>query len=854
MVIPLILGGIARGAALAGRGARWGLGPIKNHPASQWVANNPMTQSIVNHPLTQKVVQHPATKIVGGTAGLMGGLALAAARRSHRAAQKLGENEIGQKAALILIFPVILTIIDYFYGTNGIPLDSIFTGRLEIIELLGRIGTSAPYWAAVIIYWIMKKPQSKEEWIFPLALFMLGFFTLTFGVGSRWVFLHSVFAVITFAYLLDGFNADIKGVHWAFLIMVFMDIFGLATINNLFPETVLNLDTKNQFLSGNISTDIFFNRLLVPYWFFFYLFQIRPGRIKTAIAIGLTLFYTGYGLTSMVTPGSLPDTVGLDAQKEAAKKAGGKVIDTWRDTIASWLTGKIQYAVTGKVEENEFEPLGVYLENVQSADPRYYEDEDVIVWGTLKARTLDDPINIKVGCFVERDKKKTYASKTDPDKKFSVFALEEQDFACTFSKTLIGDKKPLRAGSNTIKAFADFNFETLAYLKTYFIDRERQRAMVREGLDPFKEFAIEDKSPIAVYTNGPAKIEMGTNNPLVSVSMGYIVEPSLDIKISNREGWQGRINQLEELVLFLPDGIDFNKDLSCNKKFVEYKLTNCELSCAKFVEFECKKVCEGFTNPTNPENTEEKDRCDNACTERTRACEGACGSFFTEGDQLYNGYALDVTDIKYKDESKDFEKGKLFRCRFQPTANVLGASPFTTKSFRVKARYDYTVEKPVSVGIDKLPEDKSGAPGPSTPTSFIKINNDAATTTSPIVTLLLSCSFESACIKMKISNKEAEVNSVPERDYAPSISWTLESGDGTKAVYVKYESKDRLWSNVYADNIELTTKPVVAPKLKLGEICGNDPLHCTNLENNAKCESGNCGFISNENRCGCITT
>ena len=125
----------------------------------------------------------------------------------------------------------------------------------------------------------------------------------------------------------------------------------------------------------------------------------------------------------------------------------------------------------------------------------------------------------------------------------------------------------LKSGSNTIKAFADFNFETLAFLKVYFMNRERQRAMVRQGLDPFEEFTIEDKNPIAVYTNGPAKIEMGTNNPLVSVSKDYIVEPSLDIRIDNREGWQGEIKRLKELVMFLPEGVDFNPQQSCNRKF-----------------------------------------------------------------------------------------------------------------------------------------------------------------------------------------------------------------------------------------------------------------------------------------------
>jgi hypothetical protein len=242
---------------------------------------------------------------------------------------------------------------------------------------------------------------------------------------------------------------------------------------------------------------------------------------------------------------------------------------------------------------------------------------------------------------------------------------------------------------------------------------------VREGRDVFDVYAIEDRSPIAVYTNGPAKIEMGTNSPLIGVSKDYIVQPSLDISLANREGWEGRINQLKELVLFLPEGVKMNPETSCNKKFVNYNLSvcgdpllsncceegdencmACTQSCEQFVKNECLEVCDGFTD------ADEKSRCQADCIDRETVCKKTCDSFFVEGGQKYNGYALDIEDIKFRDESKDFEKGKLFRCRFRPEpSEVLGNAPITTKSFRVKARYDYTVEKAVSVQIDKVPEE-----------------------------------------------------------------------------------------------------------------------------------------------------
>ena len=251
--------------------------------------------------------------------------------------------------------------------------------------------------------------------------------------------------------------------------------------------------------------------------------------------------------------------VGFNAWFSDFKKGGKALVSSWQ----AGFQRQIQFAITGKVEENEYEPLGVYLENVQPTAPRYYIDKDaddkdrfeeVIIWGTVRGRTLDDPINIEVGCYVEKGREKIRAGKEDPEHKFTIFALEEQDFACTFEEKQLREKI-LKKGSNIITVFADFNFETLAYLRVYFINRERQRAMVREGLDIFDELGIVDRNPVPVFTNGPVAIEMGTTSPLVGVSESYIASPRFSLAIKNRQGWEGRITGLRELILLFPKGV-----------------------------------------------------------------------------------------------------------------------------------------------------------------------------------------------------------------------------------------------------------------------------------------------------------
>jgi len=299
--------------------------------------------------------------------------------------------------------------------------------------------------------------------------------------------------------------------------------------------------------------------------------------------------------------------------------------------------------------------------------------------------------------YVKKDNKKIYAEKTDPDIKFSVFTFEEQDFACTFTKKQI-EEKSLEVGSNTITTFANFNFETLAYLKVYFIDKQRQRAMVREGIDIFEEFNIKDKNPIAVYTNGPAALEIGTTTPLIGVSPGTKVLPKLSLGLKNREGWKGKIRQLKELVIFTPKGVTLDIT-SCNKNFNDYSIDDCSKSCKDLVHDECTKVCnEGYEPRTSPHLD-----CISSCDQNLVKCGDECTFLFQDQGEYYTAYSLNLKNLKIRDEFKDFEKYKFFSCNFN-SDNVLENTPITTKFFRVKARYDYTVEQPITIIIDKVPE------------------------------------------------------------------------------------------------------------------------------------------------------
>ncbi len=640
-----------------------------------------------NHPVAQDIrgkvktgwggVKKAGGRIKTGAAagaGLMGGLALGSLR--------LGGKAIGKTAsAWLLIFPILLWILDFISGINGIQWDVIFTqgGTGFVLKLL----YSSPFLLFLGIYFILRMPRTIQELTFSITLIFLFVFIWSVGRANLWVFYHLAFAFGVFVFLLKGFDRDVEigNAHWFFLLIVVWDVFAFPTFG-LFNSNTIN----------NAVLEVLSNKLLFPIWLFYFFTFIEDSGLKKFLLIALWGFYIGYfGLQVVGSYGEVLQEV-TGQQREAVIEAPRRVIKNYMDLVRNWVTGQIQYAITGKVEENQYEPLGVTLENVQSAEQKYFEDEDVIVWGTVKARTLDDPINIQVGCFVKDGDDKTDADKVDPEKRFPVFTLEEQDFACTFNGGT------LKEGSNTITTFADFNFETLAFLKVYFINRERLRAMIREGQDAFDEFGIVDKNPVAVYTNGPAEIGMETTTPLIGVSEDYIAFPRFSLSMQNRQGWEGRITGLREVVLLFPENaniIDPGED--CNREFKVYSTTDCRNSCDKLVYEECTTVCNNY------ENQNERASCNRVCEEKSKDCSDQCKFLFEEEGQEYSGYSLtdnEIEEINKKMEDDDFETLQFFSCKFNPVLDVLGATPITTKFIRAKARYNYSVEKPVTVRIE----------------------------------------------------------------------------------------------------------------------------------------------------------
>ena len=430
----------------------------------------------------QRSEPRPASQGAGGGtktaavagAGLMGGLAAG----SFGKAKKHGGTLIVILAALLLLYDKVFK----YKGFEITSIDSIFGVFKFITSLAYALGIST------FFYFFVSRERSFRSLTPFIIAMVLGItamamaFRFGYAIGP---FLHMSF-IIMFWFGFIRQREDPVTANWWLVAFIFLDFYFYSLINHFSPDVA--------------------NVLIGVPWLFLFIIVVVYERTNNKWALGFmiaTLLY--FLVTAGPTFAEGLSMAGIEVEKPdypSWREVPGRVVEVIKEPFKkfsegskAWLSGQIQYAITGKVEENKYEPLGVYLENIQSAESSYYEDENVIVWGTIKAKTLDkeEGVKIKLGCYVkEEGKTREYKNADNVDPlTFQVYDYEEQDFVCTFNKCCEPKDTPdeckkkrsnckLKDGSNTITTFADFNFETLAYLKTYFINNERKRTMIRE--------------------------------------------------------------------------------------------------------------------------------------------------------------------------------------------------------------------------------------------------------------------------------------------------------------------------------------------------------------------------------------
>ncbi len=239
---------------------------------------------------------------------------------------------------------------------------------------------------------------------------------------------------------------------------------------------------------------------------------------------------------------------------------------------------------TGKVDENRYEQIGVYLDNVEAADPYFYSDEPVIIWATLNAMVLDEPINVEVSCESEG-----HSGVVIPYDEYEIDFSEQEDLECDLPASTF------KEGVHKATFNADFNFKTIAYLKNYFIDRVRLRTMTREGIDVLSQYGITDRNPVAVYSNGPVSIGMDTETQPIGIYTQRDNTILLGVTLDNR--WEGGMKEISLLIIQSPEGLvmrgstcegyEFEEDINSEEGYNTYVLNRTIRDVKSFKTFRC---------------------------------------------------------------------------------------------------------------------------------------------------------------------------------------------------------------------------------------------------------------------------
>lgn len=377
----------------------------------------------------------------------------------------------------------------------------------------------------------------------------------------------------------------------------------------------------------------------------------------------------------------------------------------------------------GSVERNQYESLGVYFRDIRAAQPRFFTDEPITVWGSIRGKTYQDAVIVNFTCFRWVEENRLEFPKVVPDKIFPVFELEETDVECVYRQLNederdgepVRDFIPFDHGTHKVTFSAIYNFDTNAYKKAYFMESDRYRSLIREDIDPLRQFGITERNPKSVFTNGPVEIGMDVDE-LTVVDEAREIKPSIFISLTNRQQiqdkdrkivsqWEGNIKKIHDLILLTPPGITIERpEEDCTPiPFEPYDQSMCDTSCGERHQ-SCQEAC-----------ADGGSYCSSQCEDKSRTCREECNFLFS-GEALggsYNGYALDTSSELFQGEGlyKNIDRYRTFGCRFLAEREaLLDDTPITTRNFRVRARYDYLLENHIQVRVERPKVDTTPTP------------------------------------------------------------------------------------------------------------------------------------------------
>lgn len=405
--------------------------------------------------------------------------------------------------------------------------------------------------------------------------------------------------------------------------------------------------------------------VFAPVWIIFFVFFAQDyldRHLAGILAKGLIIFWVFWVIWATLPAMQTVTNPLLQEGSTATVSPGDVAKNFWTATIKTYnklmnnakadVQKQIAYATgdvyTARVDANSNLQLGVTLDNLQPTQTKFKTSDTIGAFTTLKAETIDAPLTVGVTCIARNsdnsivDAKNVHVTPDTSTKKLDIRAAETQDIDCEVAPDT------LKAGKATITIGTEFDMQTLSYLKTYVMDKQRLRELRDAKIDPFQQYGITDRNPVAVYTSGPVSVAMGFGTPPVGIDREQDEFTGI-LGITLQNQWPGTINAVQDVTILVPKGFT-------------------------------------ITDITTGEQIKQGD-----CTKVTTQdwCDESVSNIYTItpnfGKIEQNGAATIRARISIHRPDYD---------------GVLGATPINTKYFKAVADYTYALEKATTLIID----------------------------------------------------------------------------------------------------------------------------------------------------------
>ncbi len=307
-----------------------------------------------------------------------------------------------------------------------------------------------------------------------------------------------------------------------------------------------------------------FAAFLAPYAFFLwvitpafalYISYMTKKRLYSLWLFALLVLAIITLISRIVSP-FFPNVSGqLDVAKnlgEALRNIKESFKGFWKALTGGFLIGvkkfplvlekTINYATGGYyaslIEDQQGEPVGVYINSFQPMSEVFFEDEPVYLWAEIKGKSFKKPVSVSTSCYTSEG----VEGETNP-KTFEIFDLSYETVQCRFDKLL--------PGRHVVNLAVGFNFETWAYVTYTFVNQETRKNLLMQGKDINQELKV-DPALRPVQTPGPVGVGMSSNVPQ---PVGLSFEKGLNVPfgVTLENVWtDGSITRVKEFVVVIP--------------------------------------------------------------------------------------------------------------------------------------------------------------------------------------------------------------------------------------------------------------------------------------------------------------